>query len=181
MRCVHDWNDHDNNFLNILGGSMKQTTLEKAIERYGHIDFQSKRWPDESKWMANLILRPDWFPNFKYAGTNYPVKAIYCNIDMHDQLFQSFASVAAMGLGEKLKTFDGCFNIRMVRGNPNHPSAHAYGLAIDLNASENGLGQTSGGFFNEPMLVNCFEAHGLNWGGRFRNRLDGMHLSFCWE
>jgi hypothetical protein len=51
-------------------------------------------------------------------------------------------------------------------------SLHSWGIAIDVNAFENGLGQTpklSAGF------VKCFTDNGFDWGGVWK-RLDSMHF-----
>jgi hypothetical protein len=81
-----------------------------------------------------------------------------------------------------------CYNPRPIRGyekqwrkyeNSTSPQAgarylstHAWALAIDVNAFENGLGK-------KPKLsaafVKCFTDAGFVWGGTFA-RLDGMHF-----
>jgi hypothetical protein len=51
-------------------------------------------------------------------------------------------------------------------------SLHSWGIAIDVNAFENGLNMTpklSAGF------VKCFTDNGFDWGGTW-TRKDGMHF-----
>ena len=51
-------------------------------------------------------------------------------------------------------------------------SLHSWGIAIDVNAFENGLNQTpklSSGF------VKCFTDAGFEWGGNWERR-DAMHF-----
>jgi hypothetical protein len=91
----------------------------------------------------------------------------------------ALSALANCGMSGELETMDGCFNIRMVRGDF-VMSAHSYGLAIDINAAKNKLGQTSGGFFDLPEFVKCFKDQGFDWGGEF-TRPDPMHFSYCWE
>lgn len=160
---------------------MKVETLHDAIQRYGTIDLSTKIWDDKAKWMGLLEIPPTWFPNWKILQSIHPVKVIYCNKDLKDPLFNALRAVHEQGLGHLLNTFDGCFNIRMVRGSKVIPSAHCYGLAIDLNASENKLGQSSGGFYDHLSLVTCFVNEGFDWGGDFASRKDPMHFSRCWE
>jgi hypothetical protein len=54
-------------------------------------------------------------------------------------------------------------------------SLHSWGLAVDLNAFENGLGK-------EPKLspgfVKCFTDAGFDWGGTWK-RKDGMHFELA--
>ncbi len=100
---------------------------------------------------------------------------IYCNLDLVEPLSKALANLKENGLESELKTWDGCFNIRKVRGSTTSMSLHSWGVAIDVNASENGLGQ-------EPQLspefVACFTSAGFDWGGNF-NRKDGMHFQLA--
>lgn len=160
---------------------MKMTTRAAAIARYGRIDFASKHWEHQSLWMEMFDVDQTKFPNWHVLDTKHVVDFIFCNKDIHAPLKAALDAVAAHNLGGLLKTFDGCFNIRMVRGTNNSPSAHAYGLALDINASENGLGQTKGGFYDHPDFVKCFKDAGFDWGGDFHSRKDPMHFSYCWE
>jgi hypothetical protein len=98
-------------------------------------------------------------------------KRIYCNRDMIEPLSKAFHNLIQTGHVNELKTWDGCFNIRKKRG-LSSMSLHSWGIAIDVNAFENGLNQTpklSAGF------VKCFTDAGFYWGGNFKRR-DGMHF-----
>lgn len=150
----------------------------ECVARYGHLDFASKHWPDQSKWLKMLVIPDGMFPNWHVLDTKQPVHAIAMNIDCHVPFMTALNLVKAKNLGHLLKTFDGCFNIRLVRGSNTSFSAHSYGLAIDLNASENPLGATHGGFFDHPEFVKCFTDSGFVWGGSFSSRKDSMH--FTW-
>lgn len=101
-------------------------------------------------------------------------KKIYCNKDLIVPLTNAFKALIASGHVNELKTWDGCFNIRNKRG-LNSPSLHSWGIAIDVNAFENGLNQTpklSQGF------VKCFTNNGFEWGGNW-SRKDGMHFQLA--
>lgn len=101
-------------------------------------------------------------------------KRLYCNKDIIVPLTNAFKALIATGHVKELKTWDGCFNIRNKRG-LNSPSLHSWGIAIDVNAFENGLNQTpklSQGF------VNCFINNGFEWGGTW-TRKDGMHFQLA--
>lgn len=97
---------------------------------------------------------------------------IYCNKLMVVPLEKSFRAVIAAGCQDEVKTWDGCFNVRMKRG-LNGLSLHSWGLAIDINAAWNQLGKIP---TLSPKLVSCFTANGFLWGGTWKTRLDGMHF-----
>lgn len=101
-------------------------------------------------------------------------KRIYCNADLVMPLSIALGNLITRGFVSELKTWDGCFNIRKVRGGKSQ-SLHSWGIAIDVNAFENGLGQPprlSGGF------VRCFTDAGFDWGGGWQ-RADGMHFQLA--
>jgi hypothetical protein len=99
-------------------------------------------------------------------------KRIYCNVDLIEPLSNAFKSLIETNHVSELKTWDGCFNIRLVKGSTTIMSLHSWGIAVDVNAFENQLKQIpklSDGF------VQCFKQSGFNWGGDF-SRPDGMHF-----
>ena len=98
-------------------------------------------------------------------------KRIYCNKEIIGLLSAAFKALIDTGCVQELKTWDGCFNIRKKRG-LNSMSLHSWGIAIDLNAFENGLGQQPK---LSPEFVKCFTDNGFDWGGNWK-RLDGMHF-----
>jgi hypothetical protein len=100
---------------------------------------------------------------------------LYCNKLMIQPLSRAFGNLIERGHFHELKTFDGCFQIRKQRGTRSTPSIHSWGLAIDVNATWNGLGKKptlSAGF------VSCFTDAGFDWGGTWR-RTDGMHFQLA--
>lgn len=98
-------------------------------------------------------------------------KRIYCNKDLIGPLSQALEKLIKTGCVKELKTWDGCFNIRKVRGGKSM-SLHSWAIAVDVNAFENGLYQI-------PKLskefVECFTSSGFDWGGLWK-RKDGMHF-----
>lgn len=86
----------------------------------------------------------------------------------------------------------GCFNFRHQRHDPSRPlSYHAFGVAVDLNSSENAAKRFSPGTAPKPFsvgwaelypdglserLVRCFESTGWMWGGRWKTFVDPMHF-----
>jgi hypothetical protein len=98
-------------------------------------------------------------------------KRIYCNRDMIEPLSKAFHNLIQTGYVKELKTWDGCFNIRKKRGLASM-SLHSWGIAIDVNAFENGLNMTPK---LSPGFVKCFTDAGFDWGGTWK-RKDGMHF-----
>ncbi|WP_167597688.1 M15 family metallopeptidase [Leeuwenhoekiella sp. ZYFB001] len=96
---------------------------------------------------------------------------IYCNRDLIAPLENAFWNIISNCLQDEVKTWDGCFNVRLVRGGKTW-SLHSWAIAIDINAAWNGLGK-------EPQmskeLVKCFTDAGFDWGGTW-TRKDGMHF-----
>ena len=101
-------------------------------------------------------------------------KRIYCNKDMVKPLEQAFTNLIQRNHVGELKTWDGCFNIRKKRGLTSM-SLHSWGIAIDVNAFENGLNVKPK---LSPGFVKCFTDAGFDWGGTW-TRLDGMHFQLA--
>jgi hypothetical protein len=147
------------------------SNFDEIIKRYGTIT--SGVWADEVKWMVVYRL-PSYVTQLTNTATGRPCTKIYTNKDCIKPLDRAFQNLKDNKLLSELKTFDGCFMIRDIRGIPGKPSMHSYGLALDFNAKENALGQP-------PKLstefVKCFIDAGWTWGGNF-SRKDGMHFEF---
>ena len=98
-------------------------------------------------------------------------KRIYCHKLMVKPLNKAFENLIMHCVEDELQTWDGCFNVRKMRGGT-QMSIHSWGLAIDVNAKTNALGV-------KPTLsktfVKCFTDAGFDWGGTW-TRKDGMHF-----
>ncbi|GAB4452481.1 MAG: hypothetical protein OHK0029_03470 [Armatimonadaceae bacterium] len=98
------------------------------------------------------------------------------------QLKAAWAEVAAKGLLDNVRTFDGAFHPRLIRGSRTRLSLHALGIAFDINAPWNPLGEppaAAGTPGSVRELVPIFIKHGFLWGGHFRSRPDGMHFEIA--
>jgi hypothetical protein len=118
-------------------------------------------------------------------------RRIYCNADMILVLTQAFKNLIVTGAVKELKTWDGCWNFRPIRGYEKkyesamkkgdidlavqYLSIHSWACAIDVNASENGLGKNP---ILSPVFVKCFTDAGMEWGGKWK-RPDGMHFQLA--
>jgi hypothetical protein len=91
-------------------------------------------------------------------------------------IYQSlFKAMTQAGLWDEVKTFGGTYAYRTKRSNGGDLSAHAWGIAVDLNPGTNQMG-TKGDMDRD--LIKAFESAGFYWGGRFRNP-DPMHFQYC--
>ena len=115
---------------------------------------------------------------------------IYMNKKLIPMFLEGFKNLmkAPESVRKELKTWDGCFFPRPIRGLEGRYkdliamgkilqaadclSIHSWGMAFDVNRKENGLGM-------KPKLskefVKCFTDAGFTWGGTFK-RKDGMHF-----
>jgi hypothetical protein len=72
----------------------------------------------------------------------------------------------------------GSFSIRYKRGSIKYVSNHSYGIAFDINPSQNKNGQLPakrGAKGSVKEIVRTFEEFGFIWYGPY---LDGMHFEF---
>lgn len=98
-------------------------------------------------------------------------KRVYCNVDMIKPLRTALNFIKNRGLSNELKTWDGVFCIRKKRGARSY-SLHSWGIAVDVNAFENGMGSESK---LSEGFVKCFKDAGFDWGGDWKRR-DPMHF-----
>ncbi|HVL65241.1 MAG TPA: M15 family metallopeptidase [Actinomycetota bacterium] len=123
------------------------------------------------------FIRPDpvWVRS-NIASAPVPVLGtITCHRLMFPQLRGALTEIQQRGLDRLIRPGDygGCFVPRFIDRDPSKPlSMHAFGLAVDLNVSTNGLG-TRGDI--DPRIVEVFEKWGFEWGGRW-SRPDPMHF-----
>lgn len=150
-------------------------TFLDCIGRYGEI--VENVWPDASKW-CSLVSVPDRVSSSLVNSlTGFPTRSIYCNKDIAPHLLKALQNIEDRNLIGQLRTFDGCYCVRSVRGKFGVLSAHSYALAIDINAATNKLG-TDGDMSEE--LARCFTDEGFRWGKTF-SRKDPMHFGLSWE
>ena len=101
---------------------------------------------------------------------------VSCHREMIAALRAAMAELVSRGLGRLVDRDDyaGCYAPRRIRPG-GALSLHAWGLAVDLNASANPYGGRSA---QDRRLVRTMERHGFNWGGNFPTRPDPMHFEF---
>lgn len=152
---------------------MAALTLSQAEAKYGKI--VNGAWPKEGDFCSILQVPDELAAVLINAATGMPTHHIYCNKDIQGPLSRVFQKLVMRKLFDELQSFDGCFMIRDIRGQPGQVSTHAYALALDLNAAVNQLGKPP---TMSPDVVRCFEEEGFIWGGDFKRR-DGMHFQLA--
>jgi hypothetical protein len=151
---------------------------KECEDRYGPVTRENNKitWKNEAKHCAILSIPEDIASKWINTATGKPTLRIYSNRDIHKPLILALLLLKKRGLLDELKTFDGCYNPRLVRGGSS-PSYHSWGIAIDLNAKENPLNA-------KPVLskefVRCWEEAGWVWGGNW-SRPDGQHFQYVKE
>lgn len=155
---------------------MKPLTIDACIQRYGAIQGCYEGgllWPKAPDWIKPVAV-PDKILLRSYLSK--PVYRIFCNVDAHEPLKDAFSRLILSGCSKELETFDGCFNVRWVRGHPGQFSFHSWGVAFDFNARANPLGGKSTW---TPEFVKCFKDAGFVWGGDFKSRSDPQHFQLA--
>ena len=138
--------------------------------RFGEV---AVRLPYGGDWVK---LDPAWVDRNIVARRVLLLGGVTCNRAMLPALRAALADVERRGLGRLVDRGDyaGCYAPRRIP-NSGSLSLHAYGLAVDINASTNG--QYSDGD-QDPRLVRVMERHGFTWGGRWPTAPDPMHFEF---
>lgn len=103
------------------------------------------------------------------------VSSFACHKLLEDNFTEVFQRIHSEGFWGDLKSFDGAYNYRALRG-ATRLSLHSWGVAIDLNAEHNKLG-TEGSMSKD--VVRIFMEEGFLWGGHFVKRKDPMHFQYA--
>jgi hypothetical protein len=109
---------------------------------------------------------------------------IYCNRDLILPASKAFQNIIERDCLHEIVTYDGCFNIRKMRGLDNW-SLHSWGIALDFNAFANPLGWTEARIrakgltpFSQKFLQ-CWRDAGFECGADWTKRPDGMHFQLA--
>ena len=102
--------------------------------------------------------------------------AVTCHRAMIPHLRAALGELARRGLARLVDPGDyaGCYAPRRIQPR-GQLSLHAWGLAVDLNASRNPF---RGRSHQDRRLVRVMETHGFTWGGRWPTRPDPMHFEY---
>ena len=174
MKYIKTLDKNSNKGLNILrktpAPSLKSFyTPAQASSVLGSGSFVKVKRSD-----PDAIALPSSFTSKHLKTNKFPVLGTFtCSRFAAKQLAGALAHAAVAGLSRSLvpNNFGGCYSPRFMRTTP-RPSYHAWGLAIDLDPSNNQLYSVG---TLDRRLVPIFKSWGFRWGGDWRT-LDPMHF-----
>lgn len=148
------------------------TSIE-CINKFGNPLDNQKQF--EKNWM----IMYDITDTVNKANPIIPNR-IYVHKQFGKIINEWFLHLMNQNLLNEIKTWDGCFNIRLKRG-LHSLSIHSFACAIDLNASHNPLGLTREQClkknlipFSEKFITESRKF--VDCGADWKNRPDGMHF-----
>lgn len=156
----------------ILSSADTVLTQEQIKTRFGEFALKV----DAS---GSLHLDPRWVKEWIVSTTVPQLGVVACNRDVVAPLRAAMTDITQQGLGALVHTADfqregGCWSPRVARFGAGQLSAHAWGIAVDINVDVNPLGAAP---HQDPRLVAIMSRHGFSWGGRFL-RPDGAHFEW---
>ena len=152
--------------------------IEQIVASFGNIyEYVRKDGSLDPRWTADYLVRIALpFPLVLSWDHTASVQQMTCHRKLAEAFEDIFAKIEAHGLQEKIKAFGGCFSFRQQRTG-SKLSAHAWGVAVDLNPETNVQG-TAGDM--DAGVIEIFRAAGFEWGGDWSAKVrDPMHFQCC--
>lgn len=110
----------------------------------------------------------------------FPARSFLINVDFKRKLEIAFKGLYDAGVHTEIKTYDGCYNDRDVRGSDS-TSLHAWACAIDLNAKDNPMTTDPDPVKRHgtwtPLFIQIMKSAGIYFGGDWHSRADPMHFA----
>ena len=131
------------------------------------------RLPVDPDWVR---IDPGWLRRNIVTRSVPILGRVSCHRRMLPALRGALAELERRGLASLVDPGDyaGCYAPRRIPGSGTL-SLHAWGVAIDLNASRNPQGARPR---QDRRLVRIMERWGFSWGGRWPTVPDGMHFEY---
>ena len=159
------------NFTSLVGDLSRFTVFGKFTY---HVLADGNSVKIDGNWVKDNIIEIV-VPQLQTVP-HVPANKIWFNKKCIPAVLQMFKEWEDAGLMPYVLTMDGTFCPRLIRGG-HSLSNHAFGSAIDLNATWNGLGvPPTLGHGTVIPLVEIANNNGFFWGGHYNGRLDGMHF-----
>lgn len=163
----------------------KQLSESDRAAKFGTFKFEPAPTPDNAE---GIRILDDWakrnivsvsIPQLKGIKGGPKSGAVQFHRLGADQLQQAFKALESRDQLKYLKTWNGTWVPRFIRGSTSKLSNHSFGTAFDCNVQWNSLG-TQGALKGKEgsvrEMVMTFYEHGLFWGGWFVGRPDAMHF-----
>jgi hypothetical protein len=147
------------------GNVIRQVAVK---QRFGEF---AVRLPYGDDWIE---LDPAW-QRRNVVTRNVPILgAVTCHRRMIAPLRRALGRLKRQRLARLIdrRDYAGCFAARRIP-DTGALSLHAWGLAVDINASKNPQGSEPR---QDRRVVRAFEREGFTWGGRWPTAPDGMHF-----
>ena len=152
--------------------------LDQIVATFGDIfDYIAEDHTLDPRWQTDMLQTvPLPFAIPLSWDKSRSVQRITCHKLLAGRCAGVFASIQSAGLQAKIVNFGGCFSFRAQRTGAKL-SAHAWGIALDLNPESNAQG-TIGNM--DAGVIAIFKDAGFTWGGDWQGRVrDPMHFQFC--
>ena len=138
--------------------------IKRNFGEFWYRPLRSGRISPDPQWTAENIVQ-----------TRVPVLGLVrCHRKIIPQLGGAMSDLEKAGIANLVASYDGCYSPRMTVSDDGVISRHAFGAAIDINASTNRYGAPPS---QDQRLVEVMERWGFTWGGRWTVP-DGMHFEF---
>ena len=152
----------------------------KAEKRYGNIMESPQKLQAFQRQNMGMLD----FSDYSKVNKRLPNK-IYCNKIIMEDLCKVFNDLVRTKLINEIISYDGCFNPRYIRGLEHKKilSNHAFGTALDFNATQNPLGKSReecvamGLKPFSPGFIQIWGEYNFLSGEKFR-RKDLMHFEY---
>lgn len=152
--------------------------VKEIVATFGEIhDYIGADGQVDSRWAAKILGTVQLpFPLRLAWDQKTEIHKFSCHRKLTEGFGDVFEKLASERLQERVQYFGGCYAFRPQRG-AGQLSAHAWGIAIDLNPETNRQG--SAGDMDDGV-VEVFRSLGFTWGGDWQGtRKDPMHFQFC--
>ena len=146
-------------------------SITRPVELKARFGEFAVRLPYGADW---IDIDPGWVRRNIVTRSVPILGRVTCHRRMIQPLRRALGDIQRRGLARLVDPGDyaGCFAARRIPDSGSL-SLHAWGLAVDINASENPQGAEPR---QDRRVVRAFEDAGFTWGGRWPTAPDGMHF-----
>lgn len=136
---------------------------------------------NKNTWESMSLVTRELPQPLVYAyDTNQMIRRVRAHKRIADHLVTTLMECLARGVPKDRLKYGGCYQWRSKRAGASL-STHTWGIAIDLEPSENPMGKrwADDGQHLDPRIVEIFENQGWFWGERFAGSADPMHFQWA--